>query len=117
MFKTSSKLTLKTRRQSMWSTAPNSIRSLSISDPAANDHSDEAGEQLESVSLKEEGEDGTKAGESFAQKTERIRRSSPYSHLPGWKLDGLICKSNDDLRQEVRVTCCYCIVAQFLSLL
>jgi hypothetical protein len=42
-----------------------------------------------------------KAGETFAMKTERIRASSPYAHLPGWGLDGLICKSNDDLRQEV----------------
>jgi phosphatidylinositol 4-kinase len=44
---------------------------------------------------------GANAGETFAQKTERIRKSSPNSHLPNWELDGLICKSNDDLRQEV----------------
>ena len=32
---------------------------------------------------------------------ERLRSASPYGHLPGWKVDGLIAKSNDDLRQEV----------------
>ena len=31
----------------------------------------------------------------------RVRVASPYGHLPGWKLDGLIAKSNDDVRQEV----------------
>jgi phosphatidylinositol 4-kinase len=42
-------------------------------------------------------------GESFAEKAERVRLKSPYGHLPGWKLDGLIAKSNDDVRQEVFV--------------
>jgi hypothetical protein len=41
--------------------------------------------------------------ELFSSKIERIRANSPYSHLPGWRLDGLIAKSNDDLRQEVFV--------------
>lgn len=40
-------------------------------------------------------------GETFAQKAARLRAKSPYGHLPGWKLDGLIAKSNDDVRQEV----------------
>jgi hypothetical protein len=40
-------------------------------------------------------------GETFSEKAARIRSSSPYGHLSGWKLDGLIAKSNDDLRQEV----------------
>eukprot|EP01038_Epipyxis_sp_PR26KG_P015739 gene15739-21306_t len=42
-------------------------------------------------------------GESFEGKTSRIKQSSPYGHLPGWKLGGLIAKSNDDVRQEVFV--------------
>lgn len=42
-------------------------------------------------------------GETFAQKSARLRAKSPYGHLPGWKLDGLIAKSNDDVRQEVCV--------------
>ncbi len=40
-------------------------------------------------------------GETFAGKAARIRASSPYGHLPGWSLGGLIAKSNDDVRQEV----------------
>lgn len=38
--------------------------------------------------------------ETFLEKTKRLRGLSPYGHLAGWKLDGLIAKSNDDLRQE-----------------
>jgi hypothetical protein len=41
--------------------------------------------------------------EPFSTKVERIQANSPYGHLPGWRLDGLIAKSNDDLRQEVFV--------------
>lgn len=40
-------------------------------------------------------------GETFAGKAARIRAMSPYGHLPGWSLGGLIAKSNDDVRQEV----------------
>ena len=39
--------------------------------------------------------------ESFAAKEARIRATSPYGALPTWRLDGLIAKSNDDVRQEV----------------
>ncbi len=39
--------------------------------------------------------------QSLAARTRRIKSASPYGHLPGWKLDGLIAKSNDDVRQEV----------------
>lgn len=42
-------------------------------------------------------------GETFNQKADRLRQSSPYGHLPGWRLGGLIAKSNDDVRQEVFV--------------
>ena len=40
--------------------------------------------------------------ETFEQKTLSLRRKSDFGHLPGWKLGGLIAKSNDDLRQEVQ---------------
>lgn len=42
-------------------------------------------------------------GTPVSSKVDKIQRASPYGHLPGWKLDGLICKSNDDLRQEMFV--------------
>jgi hypothetical protein len=42
-------------------------------------------------------------GESFADKAERIRGKSSYAELRGWRLGGMIAKSNDDLRQEVFV--------------
>lgn len=32
---------------------------------------------------------------------ERIRRSSPYGHLPDWRLVAVIVKTGDDLRQEL----------------
>ena len=38
--------------------------------------------------------------ETFREKAKRLRGLSPYGHLAGWQLDGLIAKSNDDLRQE-----------------
>ena len=41
--------------------------------------------------------------ETFEQKTLSLRRKSDFGHLPGWKLGGLIAKSNDDLRQEVQM--------------
>ena len=33
----------------------------------------------------------------------RIRESSPYGHLPNWKLSSVIVKCGDDLRQELMV--------------
>jgi len=42
-------------------------------------------------------------GESFSKKAERVRSLSPLADLRGWILQGLIAKSNDDLRQEVLV--------------
>lgn len=39
--------------------------------------------------------------ENFAMKSARLKAASPIGALPGWRLDGLIAKSNDDLRQEV----------------
>lgn len=45
----------------------------------------------------------TLLGEAFHEKAARLRAKSPYGHLPGWRLGGMIAKSNDDVRQEVFV--------------
>ncbi|XP_046844335.1 phosphatidylinositol 4-kinase beta-like [Xenia sp. Carnegie-2017] len=39
--------------------------------------------------------------EPFAEKEERIRVTSPYGHLPNWRLLSVIVKVGDDLRQEL----------------
>jgi phosphatidylinositol 4-kinase len=39
--------------------------------------------------------------EPWMDKLERIRLSSPYGHLPNWKVVPIIVKNGDDLRQEV----------------
>jgi phosphatidylinositol 4-kinase len=42
--------------------------------------------------------------ETFTERAERLRQKSRvYGHLSGWRLGGLIAKSNDDVRQEVFV--------------
>ena len=38
--------------------------------------------------------------EPWLEKVQRIRRMSPYGHLPNWKLIPAIVKTGDDLRQE-----------------
>eukprot|EP00911_Craspedida_sp_UC1_P001890 UC1_evm1s1451 len=45
-----------------------------------------------------------RAKEPWAQKVSRIRRHSPYGHLPTWRLIPVIIKSGDDLRQEMLAT-------------
>ena len=40
-------------------------------------------------------------GELWADKRERIRRSSPYGSLPGWGLRPIIIKAGDNCRQEL----------------
>jgi len=40
-------------------------------------------------------------GETFEEKALRLKENSPFGNLPRWNLDGLIAKSNDDVRQEV----------------
>ena len=40
-------------------------------------------------------------GEKFLDKQKRVRASSPYGHLPGWKLQSVIVKAGDDCRQEL----------------
>lgn len=39
--------------------------------------------------------------EPWAEKVQRIRDSSPYGHLPSWRLVSVIVKCGDDLRQEL----------------
>mmetsp|Transcript_9964 Transcript_9964/g.14023 ORF Transcript_9964/g.14023 Transcript_9964/m.14023 type:complete len:1056 (-) Transcript_9964:155-3322(-) len=42
-------------------------------------------------------------GESLDQKVARLKKISSDSSVKGWKIERIICKSNDDLRQEVFV--------------
>jgi hypothetical protein len=39
-------------------------------------------------------------GETFAQREARLRKASPYGHLPGWGIAAMVVKAGDDLRQE-----------------
>lgn len=39
--------------------------------------------------------------ERWSDKVARIRRDSPYGHLPNWRLLPVIIKTGDDLRQEL----------------
>ncbi|XP_076355706.1 phosphatidylinositol 4-kinase beta-like isoform X1 [Tachypleus tridentatus] len=39
--------------------------------------------------------------EPWEDKIRRVQESSPYGHLPGWKLLAVIVKCGDDLRQEL----------------
>ena len=41
--------------------------------------------------------------ETYVQKCRRVKASSEHNGMSNWRLDGLIAKSNDDLRQEVFV--------------
>ncbi|OWF50033.1 phosphatidylinositol 4-kinase beta-like [Mizuhopecten yessoensis] len=41
--------------------------------------------------------------EPWEEKERRIRESSPYGHLPNWRLLSVIIKCGDDLRQELLV--------------
>jgi len=42
-----------------------------------------------------------RAKESWVEKEKRVRRLSPYGHLPTWHLMPVIVKTGDDLRQEL----------------
>ena len=104
----------------MWSTTPSSIRKLSITSHDDDVDSIVSGDRDKLVSVhfkSEQDENSEKAGESFQQKVARIRKVSPHSHLPGWKIDGLICKSNDDLRQEVNFEIIFKCSDSFFDLL
>ena len=39
--------------------------------------------------------------EPWEDKVRRIKESSPYGHMPNWKLLSVIIKCGDDLRQEL----------------
>ena len=39
--------------------------------------------------------------EPWEEKVKRIQESSPYGHLPNWRLRSVIVKCGDDLRQEL----------------
>lgn len=69
------------------------------------ENDDEGAEALVMNYLNESEQPGSVAKhiEPFSVKIQRIKENSPYGHMPGWRLDGLIAKSNDDLRQEVFV--------------
>lgn len=45
-------------------------------------------------------ENDFKIGEDWATKKARIRKTSPYGHLPHWDLCSVIVKNGDDLQQE-----------------
>nr|ACS29265.1 pik1 [Clavispora lusitaniae] len=45
-------------------------------------------------------ENDFKIGEDWATKRARIRKTSPYGHLPHWDLCSVIVKNGDDLQQE-----------------
>jgi len=51
--------------------------------------------------------------EPWEDKVERIRSSSPYGHLPSWRLQPAIVKTGDDLRQECLA---YQLLQQFLAI-
>lgn len=42
-------------------------------------------------------------GETYSRKSARVKAKSAYGSLSGWRMGGLIAKSNDDVRQEVFV--------------
>lgn len=65
----------------------------------------EAGERKMENDLKTAGMDDSKdatlnLGEEWLVRKERIRKASPFGHLPNWDLFSVIVKTGDDLRQE-----------------
>lgn len=59
--------------------------------------------------------------EPWEDKVAKIRESSPYGTLPGWRLMPVIVKTGDDLRQELLayqlLTTLQVILKQFLQVL
>lgn len=51
--------------------------------------------------------------EPWTEKVQRIRRMSPYGHLPNWRLIPAIVKTGDDLRQEALA---YQLLRQFQAI-
>lgn len=66
----------------------------------------EAGDRKMENDLKTTGMDGANhvntlaLGEEWLVRKERIRKESPFGHLPNWDLFSVIVKTGDDLRQE-----------------
>lgn len=65
----------------------------------------EAGDRKMENDLKttgiEDSEDATlNLGEEWLVRKERIRKASPFGHLPNWDMFSVIVKTGDDLRQE-----------------
>lgn len=64
----------------------------------------QAGERKMENDLKTTGMDEKKGktnlGEEWLERKERIRKGSPFGHLPNWDLFSVIVKTGDDLRQE-----------------
>ena len=66
----------------------------------------EAGERKMENDFKTTGMDDSKEasnlnlGEEWLVRKERIRKASPFGHLPNWDLFSVIVKTGDDLRQE-----------------
>ena len=48
-------------------------------------------------------------GELYSQKVKRIQEASSLGQLDGWTVQGLLAKSNDDLRQEVINAMLFCV--------
>jgi len=70
------------------------------------------GENKSRKNLKRDPDDPSAAvlKEPWDSKVQRVKESSPYGHLPGWRLLSVIVKCGDDLRQEL-------LAYQLLSLL
>lgn len=96
--------------------AQDTISQMSMESTASNDSRDVgvvgAGEIRRRLSewvtgpkkqLKHSSEDPSASAlsEPWEDKVERIRRTSPYGHLPNWRLLAVIVKTGDDLRQEL----------------
>jgi hypothetical protein len=75
--------------------------SVSKNEATTSSHSHKVTESVSSSETTVTKNDFSLVGTRFAEKNAKLRSHSPYGHLPTWKIDGLIAKSNDDVRQEV----------------
>lgn len=63
-----------------------------------------ADEEVVMKAVNEEDPSGKMLSESWEEKRNRIRSSSPYGHLANWNLFSVIVKTGTDLRQEQIIT-------------
>ncbi|KNZ56918.1 atypical/PI4K protein kinase [Puccinia sorghi] len=63
-----------------------------------------ADEEVVMKAVNEEDPSGKMLSESWSDKRQRIRQSSPYGHLANWNLFSVIVKTGTDLRQEQIIT-------------